>query len=190
MGSAETPDANFLPLVEIPVDHDEHDIMLRRYDLIDPADKYKLLNDNRLFWGRALRWALTASERTVKLGHRWTEQQVAEGTQAPYGVEVDGQLAGAVILHSREEGTAEMGYQLGRKWLRQGITTRAARAVADFGLGDWGLDEIKLYIRPANKPSIATARKLGAQSLGKITRVDSRGWHQPYTAWRLAHDER
>jgi RimJ/RimL family protein N-acetyltransferase len=77
-----------------------------------------------------------------------------------------------------------MGYHLDRRWLRRGIMTRAARAVAEFGLGKWGLEEIKLYIPPTNKPSIATARKIGAQSLGRVTLIRD-GWSYPSTAWSI-----
>jgi RimJ/RimL family protein N-acetyltransferase len=188
MANAETPDGSIIvPPAELSVEHPEHEVALHRYDLVDPSDKYNLLRDNRFFWGKTLRWALAASEQTIRLGHRQTKEHVAQGLQAPYGVVVDGQLAGSAILYDRKDDSAVMGYQLGQHWLRRGITTRAARAVAEFGLGDWGLDEIKGLIRPINVAGIATARKLGAQSLGRVTKVDN-GWHHPFTAWRLANN--
>jgi RimJ/RimL family protein N-acetyltransferase len=169
------------------VEHPEHEVVLHRYDLVDPSDKYELLQDNRFFWGRALNWALVASMQTIKEDHQQTKERVAQGLQAPYGMVVDGKLAGSAILYQREGDSARMGYQIGQHWARRGITTRAARAVADFGLGEWGLDEIKLFIRPTNKPRIATARKLGAESLGREMIVDRR-WHHPFTVWRLANN--
>jgi RimJ/RimL family protein N-acetyltransferase len=189
MANAEATDANiFVPPIKLSVEHPEHEVELRRYDLIDPSAKYDLLKDNRFFWGRTLSWALLASKQTIKEGHQQTKEHVANGLQAPYGVVVDGKLAGSAVLYEREDDSAQMGYQIGEHWARRGITTRAARAVADFGLGEWGLDEIKLFIRPTNTPSIATARKLGAQSLERVTKVDAKGGNHPFTVWRLTNN--
>ena len=67
-------------------------------------------------------------------------------------------------------------YWIRRHALGEGICTRASRAALDHVFHRGLFEQVDLYIDPANAPSIAVARKLGAQLQGeKADEISYRG---------------
>ena len=60
----------------------------------------------------------------------------------------------------------ELGYNIGRKWWRQGITSEAAQAVLDFAFGVVGFHRIEAIHAVANPGSGGVMKKCGMRYEG------------------------
>ena len=64
----------------------------------------------------------------------------------------------------------ELGYNIGRKWWRQGITSEAAQAVLDFAFGVVGFHRIEAIHAVANPGSGGVMKKCGMRYEGSPAR--------------------
>lgn len=88
-------------------------------------------------------------------------------------------LAGVCGLnrHDAEQRTANLGYWLRTSATGRRLATRAARAVAVYGLRDVGLERVEVLASVDNLPSQRVARRLGFADEGirsKALRIDGR----------------
>lgn len=76
-----------------------------------------------------------------------------------------GRLLGGVGLSQVEDlhHRANLGYWVRQSCQQQGLATAAARLVARFGFEQLGLIRIEIVVLPDNRPSRATAEKIGAR---------------------------
>jgi ribosomal-protein-alanine N-acetyltransferase len=88
---------------------------------------------------------------------------------------------GMIFLHSlnREHRKAEMAFNLARSFWGRGLTTEAARLVADFGFRQLGLHRIEATCMPENIASRRVLEKIGMQHEGRMRHSHRRydGFH-------------
>ncbi|HET6816840.1 MAG TPA: GNAT family N-acetyltransferase [Mycobacteriales bacterium] len=68
------------------------------------------------------------------------------------------------------DGEHEIGWHVFPLHQRNGYATESGRAAAAYGFDVLGLDEVLATIMPPNAPSIAVARKLGMEHVGRTTK--------------------
>lgn len=105
-----------------------------------------------------------------------TAEQAAEIVEfyvaAPPGVgynrwvlqrKADGEPIGTCGYHrwSRQHRKAEIGYDLGPRWQRQGYMGEAVAAMLRHGFGPMGLHRVEALVAVANRPSANLLRRLG-----------------------------
>ena len=79
-----------------------------------------------------------------------------------------GELVGAVLLKPLPEHTEiEVGWHLAKAHWGKGYATESARAAIDYGFRELGLDTIYAVVVPENARSLAVARRLGMEELGR-----------------------
>jgi len=79
-----------------------------------------------------------------------------------------GDLVGAVLLKPLPEHTEiEVGWHLARAHWGKGYATESARAAIDYGFDQLGLSTIYAVVIPENTRSVAVARRLGMEELGR-----------------------
>lgn len=87
----------------------------------------------------------------------------AEGTGRLFLIFINGSLQGTIDLHaiSNEHKKAEIGYWISESYSGKGITTKAVRAICDFGFNTLDLNKISLIADTENKGSNKVALKSG-----------------------------
>ncbi len=123
-------------------------------------------------------------------------EKAAADTGRLYGIHLDGQLVGAVILRTMnvKQGTAEAGCWLEPAAVGRGLVTRAARAIIDWAIEERGIHRVDWWVCSGNKPSIAVARRLGMTLDGVLReaylyrgqRHDEEVWSVLAPEWRAA----
>lgn len=85
----------------------------------------------------------------------------------------DGELVGAMGLVGLDQlapprRTAEIGYWTAREHRRRGLTSEAARAVAEWAFRHLGVERLEWYAEVGNEASWAVARKVGFHPEGTL----------------------
>ena len=83
-------------------------------------------------------------------------------------ITLDGEPVGTIAILNIQERSmvGELGYNIGRKWWRQGITSEAAQAVLDFAFGVVGFHRIEAIHAVANPGSGGVMKKCGMRYEG------------------------
>jgi ribosomal-protein-alanine N-acetyltransferase len=93
----------------------------------------------------------------------------------------NGSVIGTCGFHNwkREHGRAEMGYELGKEFWRQGYMTEALSAILKFGFGTMRLNRIEAFVTDGNERSLGLLRKLGFTAEGCLREYEwARGKYQ------------
>jgi len=94
----------------------------------------------------------------------------------------EGRLAGGITLSNVRRGVAQMGtvgYWIGARHARRGLTSEASALVLDFAFGQLGLHRIEAACLPHNAASIGLLEKVGFRREGL-----ARGYLRIDGAWR------
>jgi [ribosomal protein S5]-alanine N-acetyltransferase len=83
------------------------------------------------------------------------------------GVELDGELIGAVGYIESQGGVAEIGYWIGKPWWGRGFATEAARAMVDYCFAPGGFRRLTCGHFIDNPRSARVIAKLGFRRVGK-----------------------
>jgi len=145
---------------EIKVDNQ---ITLRQL-MLDEADQlYRLVDNNREYLKEWLPWVEgTQSSEDSKKFISETLEKREDGNEYGYGIFVDGKLEGHTsLMHIRDGGEPEIGYWIDETMSGQGISTKAGRALTEFGFNTLGLGKIIIKADPKNIGSNKIAEKLG-----------------------------
>ena len=87
--------------------------------------------------------------------------------------ETDEPIGSMAVVNQRDDvGKAEIGYCIGRRWWRQGITPEALSAVIRFLMDEVGMQRIEARHDPRNPASGAVMRKCGMTFEGTLRRSD------------------
>lgn len=83
-----------------------------------------------------------------------------------------GEIVGATICSPLPggDGEHEIGWHVFPSRQGNGYATESGRGAASYGFEVLDLDEVLATIMPANEPSLAVARKLGMQHVGRTTK--------------------
>lgn len=141
-------------------------LVLRPLEPADAADVTRLVNDYSVAGnlsrvpfpyrdGLALEWIAA------------TRAQIEAGTGCHLAITRDGALVGCVGLTLRQNGPAELGYWVGRKFWRQGIAREAAVALCEWGERVLALAEYEASALTDNEASHAVLRAIGFEAAGQ-----------------------
>jgi ribosomal-protein-alanine N-acetyltransferase len=122
------------------------------------------------------------------VGHR-----ARQGTSLPFGIRVDGRLAGQVTLDNIVRGALRsgyLGYWIDRSVAGRGMASLAVALVCDHAFGAVGLHRVEADIRPENLPSQRLVERLGFTREGLLRRyLDIDGdWRDHISYALLAED--
>ena len=84
----------------------------------------------------------------------------------------DGQVVGATICQPLPGGDDEheIGWHVFPAHQGRGYATESGRGAASYGFTTLGLDEVYAIVAPDNAPSLAVARRLGMEHVGRTTK--------------------
>ena len=100
---------------------------------------------------------------------RMYRREARAGRMLPFGVVVDGALAGQVTVNSIVRGAFQagyVGYWVDERVANRGVTTTALALVLDHCFGPVGLHRVEANVRPENAPSLRVVEKLGFRQEG------------------------
>jgi ribosomal-protein-serine acetyltransferase len=145
---------------ELPVDDI---ISLRQLEINEAAAVFAMVDANRDYLSAWLPWVdLTRSPDDTEAFIIETQQKRRNGSEYGYAICVDGDPVGHMsLMHVTDEKDPEIGYWISSSMNGRGITTKAAKALTDFGLKTMELERIVIRARPNNFASNKVAEKLG-----------------------------
>lgn len=80
----------------------------------------------------------------------------------------DGQIAGRVNLVEVEDGSAELGYRMARRWAGQGLATAAVSKVLTRAVADYGLVQLRAKVTLDNAASHRVLHRNGFVAVGEM----------------------
>lgn len=173
-----------------PVRVGEHDVRLRPVRLRDGADWARIrLRDEQYLrpWEPTTHGGWSRRNSPVEWPGRWylLRSSARRGLTLPFGIVVDGGLAGHVMVGNvvREPLlSAYVGYWVDSRLGGRGITTASVALVLDHCFGPVRLHRVEATVRPENVASIAVLAKLGFRREGLLRRyLDVDGaWRDHY----------
>lgn len=102
-------------------------------------------------------------DRIAKWGREWSQ-----GGDVLLGVFRGPAVAGSCGLHRRRGPSGlEIGYWIHRRFLRQGLATRAVRLLTDAALSMPPVDHVEIHHDKANVASSGVPRRLGYRFVGE-----------------------
>ena len=78
----------------------------------------------------------------------------------------------SIVTHKDEAEKATVGYCIGRRWWRKGITSEALGLVIDYLIGEVGMNRVESYHDANNPNSGAVMRKCGMKYEGTLRQSD------------------
>ena len=94
--------------------------------------------------------------------------QTWAGGGAPFAVEADGRLVGAIDLFGVRDGVGTIGYWTVAGQRGRGLTGEALRVLSGWALDDLGVRRVELIADPANTGSCRTAESAGFRAEGVL----------------------
>lgn len=153
-----------LPYAVIKIDDK---LELRALTAEDADELFKLTTANKAYLAEYLPWVTKVNK--VADSKRFITGNLTKrlkGERYGFGVFASGKLAGHIsLMHVKDKQTPEIGYWLDQSLSGQGIMTKAAGAVTDFGLS-LGLEKILIKAEATNIGSNKIAEKLGYKFKG------------------------
>ncbi len=140
-----------------------------------------------------LPWRERHTPATYRAMRRAVGHRARQGTSLPFGIRVDGRLAGQVTLDNIVRGALRsgyLGYWIDRSVAGRGMASLAVALVCDHAFGAVGLHRVEADIRPENLPSQRLVERLGFTREGLLRRyLDIDGdWRDHISYALLAED--
>ncbi|WP_157956456.1 GNAT family N-acetyltransferase [Dyella sp. C11] len=186
--------ADTLPLVH-PLELEAQGIRLRPWRHTDADALFEATRESIASVSPWLPWLHEGYDRDD--GAQWIakcEADQEKGEAYAFGIfDKDGRALGDIALNRVDprRGSANLGYWVRTSAQGQGVATRAARAIADFGFRVLGLVRIEVVIAVDNTASRRTAERLGANFDGvSPNRIIHRGEAAPAAVYSLLPPER
>lgn len=146
-------------------------LLLRSLNDEDAAALFALTDANRARLRQWLPWLDNNTLEAHSLRFIQSTQAQAEANQGfTAAICCEGAIAGLIDLHGINERNqrASLGYWLGQTYERQGIMTRACRAVIDYAFSTLSLHRIEILCATQNKRSCAIPKRLGFTHEGTL----------------------
>lgn len=140
-------------------------LVLRALARSDAADMARLAGD----WDVARMTARIPYPYSETLAVQWME--TLEPGEHVRAVMLDGVLIGAVGYMPQPDGSAEIGYWIGKPWWGQGYATEAARALVHYCFAAAGYNRLTCAHFVDNIASGRVIEKLGFSSFAHISQV-------------------
>ncbi len=139
-------------------------VIARPLTLSDAPAMHALIVENRAHLDRWLRWSgPLLSEDDVSGFIAMFEDKQREGKGFHLGIWMDGAFAGGVVCWRTDwqNRNAEIGYWLGRNFLKRGLATEASLAVTSFLFDNARLHRLEMQCGVENRASRAVAERCG-----------------------------
>lgn len=141
----------------------DNDIALRALTEHDAQTVYDLTTANQAYLAQYLPWAdkvESVSDSASFIDSVQSER--AKGQGYGFGIFASGTLIGHIsLMHLSTGKTPEIGYWVAESASGQGITTKAAGVLTEFGFKELGLDKILIRAQEGNVASNKIAQTLG-----------------------------
>ena len=135
---------------------------------------FALIDSNREHLKKWLSWvdeikSPEDTRRTIDTGRK----RRAESGDIAAGIRFEDRIAGIISLDSIDarNGTAEIGYWIGREFEGKGLITQACGILLRHAFEALSLNRVVLQIQPANEKSKAVARRMGFYYEGTLRQV-------------------
>ncbi|MEO3766524.1 GNAT family protein [Streptomyces sp. B8F3] len=140
-----------------------------------------------------LPWAhdVTDEETARRFLQAYADKQ-ARDTGRMFAIRLDGELVGGMIyrLFSPEQGSCELGAWLAPEAQGRGLVTEASRRMIEWAVDVRGLSRVEWLVDPANKASIAVAKRLGMSHEGTLRSLfEMAGERHDLEVWALLGQE-
>lgn len=141
----------------------EDGISLKQLRLEDSQELFEVIDKNRDYLAKWLPWPQynkVTSDSEAFISNNLEKRRT--GAEYGYGILIEGKICGHTsLMHLNDDKTPEIGYWISEDVSGQGITSRVARTLTDFGLGELGLEEIVIRADSNNIGSNRVAEKIG-----------------------------
>lgn len=146
-------------------------LTLRPYRAEDAAELHRLIND----WEVSRSLAAVPFPYSRDLADEWiasTLSSLADGSA--YNLAITGRegereviVGGVGLRMNAADGTAHLGYWVGKRFWGHGVATEAAGRLARWALANLDLHTLEANVATDNAASIAVLRKIGFQHVGE-----------------------
>ncbi|MBD3247898.1 GNAT family N-acetyltransferase [Candidatus Falkowbacteria bacterium] len=152
-------------------------IILRNIGKCDANSIYKHANDKKVFRYTTLPYPYTKKDALEFIPI--AQKGLREQTDYELGIAMkdEDSIIGMIALkHIDRENklSAEIGYWLGVKYWRQGITSEAAGLMLDFAFYDLNLNKVFAKVMEPNQASVKLLQKLGFKKEGFLRKHEKR----------------
>lgn len=143
---------------EIEIDSN---LRLKQLDISQADVLFALTVKDREYLSKWLPWPKhTHSSEDSKAFIESVIQKRKNGEEYGFGIEQDGNLVGHIsLMHLKDEKEPEIGYWIASNSTGQGIVTKVATALTQFGINMLGLKKIIIRAHPNNIGSNKVAEK-------------------------------
>ncbi|HWB39066.1 MAG TPA: GNAT family N-acetyltransferase [Candidatus Saccharimonadales bacterium] len=143
-------------------------LLLRQLQKNEAEVLFALTDANREHIGTWLPWVettLAPSDSQAFIEKMLASRQ--DGTEYGYGIYVDGQLAGHIVLRPKTDDEADIGYWIAASVSGHGHTTAAVEALCKLGFEALKVPKIIIKAQPDNLASNRVAEKAGFHLAGQ-----------------------
>jgi ribosomal-protein-serine acetyltransferase len=150
-------------------------LSLRQLQINEARELFDLTDHNREYLRKWLPWVdETKSPEDSEQFITDTLRKRQEGSEYGFGIVANGKVIGHIsLMHLSDDEDPEIGYWIASDQSGKGITTRAAKALTDFGLQTLHLDKIVIKADTNNVASNKIAEKLGYTLEGTINDAEN-----------------
>ncbi len=147
---------------------------LRLLDGSDATELHALVEANRAYLGRWMRWASSQTLSDTSAFIDGARRQVAEDNGFQAAIVAESTIIGVVGFHSVDwlHRKTCIGYWLGERHQGRGTMTRAVQAIVDHALRTWQLHRVEARIAPDNVRSRAVVERLGFRQEGTLRQAE------------------
>lgn len=160
-------------------------IILRSLKATDASSIHRHANDRQVFRYTTLPYPYTIKDARDFI--KSTVENLEEQSSYEFGISLkeDDEIVGMIGLKkvNRENKlSAELGYWLGKKYWRQGITREAVGLMLDFAFNDINLHKVYAKVMKPNIASFNLLKKFGFQEEGLMREYEKRNnrWMDVY----------
>ncbi|MGY0694644.1 GNAT family N-acetyltransferase [Virgibacillus sp. FSP13] len=153
----------------------DEEIALKLLDTSDTPALFNLTDDSRHYLREWLSWVdntVTVNDSKAFIEH--TLQMYAEKKMITTGILFKGELAGTASFNRLDwtNRIGSIGYWLGQDYQGNGIMTRVARALTDYGFQELKLNKVVIRAAYENQKSRSIPERLGFQKEGQLRQAE------------------
>ena len=143
-------------------------VMLRRWAESDLGCVEEASREGRIPEGTTIPANFTTAEGLAWIERQWARADNGTGLSQAIADPVSSEALGAVVLMSRQPGTAEIGYWLIEGARGRGLGSRAVALVARWAVIEARLARVEALVEPGNTASRRVLEKIGFQKEGHL----------------------
>ncbi|TML61087.1 MAG: GNAT family N-acetyltransferase [Actinobacteria bacterium] len=143
-------------------------VVLRRWAESDIGCVEEASREGRIPEGTTVPENFTVAEGLAWIERQWARADNGTGLSQAVADAGSNEALGAVVLMSRQSGTAEIGYWLIERARGRGLGSRAVALVARWAVSDARLARVEAFVEPVNIASQRVLEKVGFRREGHL----------------------